>query len=380
MRKTILAGCIVLIAAAMAAQTTLAQIVITRSSIEDFFNADFSVVSSMSFDEDKIVALLDTKGADQVWDFSDMEFEFTMMGDGRIQAFTSVEGTLGEEFEHFEQATHVIRGDIIISETYEGEEFELTFANYEYSILSDEEYMVLGVVISEFLDPEEREIDGLIKKRPGQVRYEFPVSYQSSWESEYEEQSIFFGFDNSFNYTEEVVVDGWGELITPHGTFEVLRVTRLRKMSLGFAEIESLEVEFVNENGLPLAMIEAEIDFVTGEYDTEYAEATLNLILTETSAQQEPAMELPARATLHQNYPNPFNPTTVISYQVPEQSQVRLAVYDLTGRRIDTLVDAVQGAGEYYVTWDASQLASGVYFYRLETGGEVLTRRMSLVK
>jgi hypothetical protein len=380
MRKTILAGCFVLIASAMAAQSVLAQIVLTRSSIEDFFNTEFSVVSMMSFDADRIAEILDIKGADQVWDFTDMEFDYAVTGSGRIQTFESVEGTLGEEFEHFGQANNVIRADIIITQTHEGEEFDYTFASYEYSLMTDEEYKLLGTVLTEFIVPEAREIEGLIKKMPGQVMYKFPVTYESSWESVFEERSVFFGFDNTFDYVEEVVVDGWGELVTPYGTFEVLRVNRLKKMDLGFTFIESLEVEFVNANGMPLATIEVDIEFGTGEIDTEYAEASLSLILTETSAPQEPAMELPGRATLHQNYPNPFNPVTVISYQVPEQSQVRLAVYDLTGRRIDTLVDAVQGAGEYHVTWDASQLASGVYFYRLETGGEVLTRRMTLVK
>jgi len=380
MRKTILTGCLATMVILVLAQTAAAQITLTRSSIEDIFNTDFSIVSAMSYDADKIIELLEITGADQTWDFTGLDFEFTLMGDGRIQTSSSVEGTPGEDYDHFEQATHVIRGDFIIKETYEGEEFELTFVNYEYSILSDEEYRVLGILVAEYLNPEEQEIDGVILKRPGQLRYEFPVTYESSWESEFEEQSIFFGFDNTFDYTEEVVVDGWGELITPHGTFEVLRVSRLRKMDLGFTAIESLEVEFLNENGLPLAMIDVEIDFVTGEYDEEYAEATLSLILTGTSAPQEPAMELPGRATLHQNYPNPFNPSTQISYDLAEASHVRLEVYDMSGRRIAQLVNEVRSAGQHTVAFDATGLASGVYFYRIEADGLTVTRKMTLMK
>jgi hypothetical protein len=380
MRKTVLGGCFVL-AAVIAAQAALAQIAITRNTIEDFFNSEFHVVSSVSTDEDRIIELLDAKGADQVWDFTGMEMEYTLAGDGRVQFFSSSEGTLGEEFEHFDQATHVIRGDFIITETYEGDVYEIVFANYEYSILSDEEYTVLGVVVTEFLDPEEREIDGLIFKRPGQLQYKFPVTYGSAWETEYEEQSIFFGFDNTFDYTEEVVVDGWGELVTPHGTFEVLRISRLRTMDLGFVGMESLEVEFVNVNGMPLATIEVDIEFGTGEFDTEYAEATLNLIITETSAPQEAGMELPVRATLHQNYPNPFNPTTQISYDLAEASAVSLDIYSLTGTRVLSVLDnSHQSAGTHTVMVDASQLASGVYIYQLRAGGQVFTRRMTLVR
>ena len=381
MRNTISAGCLAMMVLLALVQTAAAQITLTRNSIEVFFNSDFRVVSAMSFDAEKIVELLEIKGADQIWDFTDLELEFTLVGDGRIKTFPSVDGTLGEEFEHFGQATNVIRADIIIKETFEGEEFEFNFTNYEYSMLSDEEYILLGYVLTEFADPEEREIEGVIKKRPGQLMYKFPVTYGSTWESEYEEQTIFFGFDNRFDYTEEVVVDGWGELVTPYGTFEVLRVNRLKKMDLGFTFIESLEVEFVNANGMPLATIEVDIEFGTGEIDTEYAEASLSLILTGTSAPQDLAMELPERATLHQNYPNPFNPSTLISYDLAEASLVSLDVYSLTGARVLSVIDnSYQSAGSHTVTVDASGLSSGVYIYQLRAGGQVFTRRMTLVK
>ncbi len=381
MRNTISAGCLAMMVLLALVQTAAAQITLTRNSIEVFFNSDFRVVSAMSFDAEKIVELLEIKGADQIWDFTDLELEFTLVGDGRIKTFPSVDGTLGEEFEHFGQATNVIRADIIIKETFEGEEFEFNFTNYEYSMLSDEEYILLGYVLTEFADPEEREIEGVIKKRPGQLMYKFPVTYGSTWESEYEEQTIFFGFDNRFDYTEEVVVDGWGELVTPYGTFEVLRVNRLKKMDLGFTFIESLEVEFVNANGMPLATIEVDIEFGTGEIDTEYAEASLSLILTGTSAPQDLAMELPERATLHQNYPNPFNPSTLISYDLAEASLVSLDVYSLTGTRVLSVIDnSYQSAGSHTVTVDASGLSSGVYIYQLRAGGQVFTRRMTLVK
>jgi hypothetical protein len=74
-----------------------------------------------------------------------------------------------------------------------------------------------------------------------------------------------------------------------------------------------------------------------------------------------------ARAiTLHQNYPNPFNPTTVISYQLPVASDVKLVVYDLLGREVRVLVNERKNAGSYEVKFDASGPSSGVYFYRLQ--------------
>ena len=90
--------------------------------------------------------------------------------------------------------------------------------------------------------------------------------------------------------------------------------------------------------------------------------------------------ELPAELALAQNYPNPFNPTTKISYDVPEDQHVRLTVYDMLGRRVSVLIDETQSPGSHDVSWDASQLSSGVYIYRLEAGGQTLTRKMTLVK
>jgi hypothetical protein len=89
----------------------------------------------------------------------------------------------------------------------------------------------------------------------------------------------------------------------------------------------------------------------------------------------------PEGITLEQNYPNPFNPSTTITYRVTQQGPVAVRVFDLQGRLVKTLVDREQSVGAHSVQWDASDLASGTYFYRIEAGGRVLaTRRAQLVK
>jgi len=84
--------------------------------------------------------------------------------------------------------------------------------------------------------------------------------------------------------------------------------------------------------------------------------------------------------SLSQNYPNPFNPTTVIAYQVPVAGMVHLAVYDILGRRVAVLVNERKAPGRYIVPFDASGLASGVYFYRLTAGYFVRTMKMMALK
>lgn len=89
---------------------------------------------------------------------------------------------------------------------------------------------------------------------------------------------------------------------------------------------------------------------------------------------------LPIQYNLAQNYPNPFNPVTTIEYALPQASKVKIEVYNVIGQKIATLVNSKQGAGYHTVTWDASDVSSGVYFYRLTADDFSQTRRMVLMK
>lgn len=90
--------------------------------------------------------------------------------------------------------------------------------------------------------------------------------------------------------------------------------------------------------------------------------------------------QLPTAFTLTQNYPNPFNPSTSFEYTLAKDSHVKVQVFDLTGRLIQTLVDGFQTQNTYRVTFDASTLASGTYLYRMQVGNNIITRKMTFVK
>ena len=89
---------------------------------------------------------------------------------------------------------------------------------------------------------------------------------------------------------------------------------------------------------------------------------------------------MPQTFLLSQNYPNPFNPRTEIRYQIPSSGHVSLRVYNILGQEVRTLVDRIVDEGHHVVTWDASDMASGVYFYRLTAGEFTDTKRMVLMK
>jgi photosystem II stability/assembly factor-like uncharacterized protein len=94
---------------------------------------------------------------------------------------------------------------------------------------------------------------------------------------------------------------------------------------------------------------------------------------------------VPGQFGLSQNYPNPFNPSTVIQYQLAQDSHVGLTIYDILGQKIKTLVSGMQQAGYYNITWDGTnnsgnKVASGIYIYRLQAGNFTKTLKMNLLK
>ena len=91
-------------------------------------------------------------------------------------------------------------------------------------------------------------------------------------------------------------------------------------------------------------------------------------------------LDAPTTYSLAQNYPNPFNPTTRINFQLPEKNFVSLKIYDVRGNLVKSLISREMEAGYHNVYWDASGVATGIYFYRFVSGSFVLSKKMILMK
>jgi hypothetical protein len=89
---------------------------------------------------------------------------------------------------------------------------------------------------------------------------------------------------------------------------------------------------------------------------------------------------IPDKFDLSQNFPNPFNPSTLIKYQLPKSSQVTLKIYNVLGDEVATLVNEEKPAGSYEVIFNSAKIASGTYFYKLQAGSFVETKKMILLK
>ena len=90
--------------------------------------------------------------------------------------------------------------------------------------------------------------------------------------------------------------------------------------------------------------------------------------------------DIPKEFALYQNYPNPFNPSTTISYEIPKPAFVKVAIYDILGNEVALIVNEKQQPGKYDVTWDASNYASGVFFYKLTSGDFIQIKKMVVLK
>ncbi len=117
--------------------------------------------------------------------------------------------------------------------------------------------------------------------------------------------------------------------------------------------------------------------FVNSDYEdvNEVIEDELSVITS-----NEPNTEIPSEVTLNQNYPNPFNPSTSISYSIPEAAEVAVTVYNMLGVKVASINEGFQTSGSHEVLFDASNLSSGIYIYRLTAGNTSLIKRMTLVK
>jgi hypothetical protein len=129
--------------------------------------------------------------------------------------------------------------------------------------------------------------------------------------------------------------------------------------------------------------VESVTDVMTGEAvqgGLSYAHNGIYVVNGSVSMSNDTHDQVPAAYMLAQNYPNPFNPSTTITFSLPEDGFTTLKVYNTLGVEIATLVDDQLAAGYYSQTWDASGIASGLYFYRLSSGSYTETHKMLLMK
>ncbi|MCP9291270.1 zinc-dependent metalloprotease [Gracilimonas sediminicola] len=158
--------------------------------------------------------------------------------------------------------------------------------------------------------------------------------------------------------------------------YEWLSVPSMSGVSLE-GRASQLELTF-NTEGIDSGTYETLLKVTTNDPENPEFEIPVTLTVNEMVS-NEPG-EIPEQVNLHQNYPNPFNPSTAIRFNVSEPGNVKLTVYNMQGQKVATLLNQKKNRGEHEVIFNADRLSSGVYIYRLQTGSQLLTRKMVLLK
>ncbi len=161
--------------------------------------------------------------------------------------------------------------------------------------------------------------------------------------------------------------------------FDIERQSVISSTSAG----DWAKIGFVEGNGtlnIPKDYSYSDLKLFTGTYNYRLRQVDFNGNFEYFQLPASVKIGIPGNADVSQNYPNPFNPLTRIDYSIPAQGKVTIAIYDITGREVSKLVDEIKEAGYFTAEFDASALASGVYFYRLTAPGFNRVRKMLVVK
>jgi len=138
----------------------------------------------------------------------------------------------------------------------------------------------------------------------------------------------------------------------------------------------SIMVDFRGDDIIPDTTYEASIMVINNTPDTPEIPVTIDV----TTGIEDEVSNLPREVALYQNYPNPFNASTEIKFALPEQSDVKIEVYNILGQKTATVADGLFPAGYHSVNWNAGNVASGVYYYRLTAGDKLMVKKMMLLK
>lgn len=176
------------------------------------------------------------------------------------------------------------------------------------------------------------------------------------------------------------IIDVWGnqQYVDFPGNQTTYGLVRDGEWGLASIPANDIRGEFIDLRMLSYPFVILEVNGASCEFglDDIYWSGGATAIVPEDT----PEALLPTQFSLENNYPNPFNPVTTISYTLPKTAPVELAIYDIHGQLVETLVKSSQVSGSYSVQWQATEVPSGVYFYRLTAGNFVDVKKCILLK
>jgi hypothetical protein len=217
---------------------------------------------------------------------------------------------------------------------------------------------------------------------PNELILAFPTAYQDTWTTVGEGLGVDSTFANNavehvstgWNHASTYTVDGYGTLMVMGHSYPCLRRREVEPDSYEYQGFN-----YFTSTGLILLVGSNKNQPDTGVVAASHGPITVIKFNSTASAVAE-GTAIPTSMSLSQNYPNPFNPSTRIEFSLPSAQHVVLRIYDVLGRAVATLVDGGMSEGTHSVEWAPLNNESGVYFYRLQTDGATLVKKLLYLK
>ncbi len=339
---------------AVASCTALAQITITSGDVANMF----AVGNSVTIHTDTLQSSVDigSPGGGNNWDFTMLQSNLTVSLESVDPASTPYIG----DFPGANICTYSLG-------SAGGDQIEI----WSYSILNGTfDNLGNAMIISSqpgFLVE--------IRNDPYRRTFEHPMTINSQWSHPFTQTMWVNGTPLiPSSVTLSAVVDAYGTMTIPGGaSYEALRI----RDEITISGLTMVSYNFVAKNGAQVSV--SAVDANPPTSGTINVNGTsYNGALTTTGVEQ--ISGLPEDYSLSQNYPNPFNPTTTIEFSIPQASYVTLEVFNSIGERLGELISKELSSGSYNYKWNASNLTSGIYIYKLQAGDFIQTKKMVLMK
>jgi len=347
------------------ATVTLAQITIT-SADATAINAVGNVLTNY-IDSLATSVNIGSPGATS-WDFSALNSQLT-------NTFTGVVPSSTPYLSDYPSANVVFSFTEIID--------TVTADGWQYTTQNSGDYVMNGVVVESAFGTDIMLVKAVYS--PAQVLFPLPYTYNSQWNSSFTITNTIYYNGAPFiittaNHTETVLVDAWGNMTMPGGAvLQALRVRRDDRYTSPSPPFYKrvISYSFITKSGTAVEIV-ANDTTSPNNGTIQVKDGVAWSISGITDVENED--QIPTEYYLSQNYPNPFNPSTTITFSIPNEELVSLKVFNALGEEVSELINEIKPAGNYSVSFNASTLTSGVYFYKISAGNFVETKKMSLMK
>ncbi len=327
-----------------------AQITVTTSDVNSFLSSGTTITTKIdTATKTEDIGILGSTS----WDFSHIITSYSI-------AAKNVSPDTTPYFSDFPSATHATQTGTLYS------------------------YLALGSNLQLLGDAGATPYPLRVVNNPADLIYHLPMTLGTSWTSSYAETSVVtisgIAYTTVDNVRDSLTVDAYGDLSLPGGSvYSALRVTTHRYITSHGHTTKSITYQILAKNGTTVSVVPADTN--------QPATGTINVSVTSwngptiaTSVGERSGVSTPTSFQLEQNYPNPFNPSTSIRFSLPHEAYVTLRLYNVLGQEVAILIAKQLTAGAYSANWDGSLFPSGVYFYHLQAGSFVETKKLILMR